>query len=274
MENVGIGRRWQPENSAISAPLATVANAGRPYNEAEYLEHFQSEQWSREETDYLFDLVSQFNARFVLVADRYNFPDTLRTVEDLRERYYQVMGKLSNLRNTPTFVYDKEGDRHRRLTLSQSKPNLEESILSEMLSDLRLSLPTIAQARQRLLLCCAGLGQQLLAHGQTLPELLGMKRRSSGDIKSSKKSAKKAAERKRRSEQKNEEIYGQALNSQSSVGKKTKPVMANTFVRSADLKVIRTGLTRQVDKSLQDKGFCTLIFTWVFICSASTTSAN
>jgi hypothetical protein len=32
------------------------------------------EAWSKEETDYLFELVREFDSRFYIVADRYNYP--------------------------------------------------------------------------------------------------------------------------------------------------------------------------------------------------------
>ncbi|PJF20014.1 hypothetical protein PSACC_00187 [Paramicrosporidium saccamoebae] len=239
-----------------------------PYTDDVYETHLRCEDWSRKETDYLFDLCNQFNCRFVLVADRYNFDGSLRSMEDMRERYYQVEAKLSSLRGEPSYTYDKEGDRHRRLTISQPRDSdslREEALLSSLLSAMRLDLPAITQARERLLLTCGGLGQQLLAHAQTLPELLGM-RRKSVDSKNSKKNAARKEARKRRAGQATEEseIYGQA--GPSHVGRKPKPVTANTLVRSADLKTIRVGLTRHVDKLLQEKGLCNfLLLTLKFI---------
>jgi hypothetical protein len=32
-------------------------------------------EWSREETDYLFKLVKEYDSRFYVVADRYEFPE-------------------------------------------------------------------------------------------------------------------------------------------------------------------------------------------------------
>lgn len=46
-------------------------------------------RWSRKETDYLLDLVAQFDSRFLPVADRYQFPGGVkRGIEDLKARYY------------------------------------------------------------------------------------------------------------------------------------------------------------------------------------------
>lgn len=231
-----------------------------PYTDEVYEAHLQCEAWSRKETDYLFDLCSQFNCRFILIADRYSFSDTPRSIEDMRERYYQVEAKLAGLRGEPSYTYDKEGDRHRRLTISQPRDTdslKEEALLSSLLSAMRLDLPAVTQARERLLLTCGGLGQQLLAHAQTLPELLGM-RRKSVDSKNSKKNAARKEARKRRAGQIEEnEIYGQI--GPSHAGRKPKPVMANTLTRSTNLTTIRVGLTRHVDKLLQEKGLCTVL---------------
>ncbi|KAI8052796.1 hypothetical protein BDF22DRAFT_685271 [Syncephalis plumigaleata] len=59
--------------------------------------------WSKEETDYLFSLCRQFDLRFLVIADRYNYTarDTMsestdnatsthRTLEDIKDRYYTI----------------------------------------------------------------------------------------------------------------------------------------------------------------------------------------
>ena len=38
-----------------------------------YFKSLKSDSWTREETDYMMELVSQFDCRFVLVADRYDY---------------------------------------------------------------------------------------------------------------------------------------------------------------------------------------------------------
>eukprot|EP00887_Chlorella_sp_A99_P004929 scaffold4.g4929.t1 len=51
--------------------------------------------WSREETDYLLDLVEGLGLRWLVVADRYTFPGgQLRSLEDLKARYYSVARQL------------------------------------------------------------------------------------------------------------------------------------------------------------------------------------
>ena len=46
--------------------------------------------WSKEETDYLFQLCQDFDLRFVLIADRYAFGSVPRSPEDIKDRYYKV----------------------------------------------------------------------------------------------------------------------------------------------------------------------------------------
>lgn len=49
------------------------------YTEEEYRQSLTSYTWTREETDYLFDLCRSYNLRFPIIADRYN-PKYNRTI--------------------------------------------------------------------------------------------------------------------------------------------------------------------------------------------------
>lgn len=65
------------------------------YTEAEYEEHYKSSTWTKEETDLLVDLCERFDLRFIVIADRMKETHPHRTIEDIRERYYEmVRGKL------------------------------------------------------------------------------------------------------------------------------------------------------------------------------------
>lgn len=59
--------------------------------------------WTREESDYLLDLVQRMDMRWVAIADRYNFSQAgqghagqgqMRTVEDIKARYYSIARQL------------------------------------------------------------------------------------------------------------------------------------------------------------------------------------
>lgn len=65
------------------------------YTDAEYQQHLSGDNWSRSETDHLMELAKRFDMRFVVMHDRWNrdkFPK--RSVEDLKERYYNISNTL------------------------------------------------------------------------------------------------------------------------------------------------------------------------------------
>ncbi|CAL1700231.1 unnamed protein product [Somion occarium] len=70
------------------------------YSQDEYSRFLEDKEWTREETDYLFELVREYDQRFYIVGDRYDYPGgSPRTLEDLKDRYYSVCRKL--VRNRP-----------------------------------------------------------------------------------------------------------------------------------------------------------------------------
>ncbi|GBF95675.1 hypothetical protein Rsub_08657 [Raphidocelis subcapitata] len=84
--------------------------------------------WSREETDHLLGMVEQFDQRFIVIADRWEFPGgPPRTLEDLKERYYDIARKLliaregtdATLANHPLVKapYNAAQDRQRKAAL-------------------------------------------------------------------------------------------------------------------------------------------------------------
>lgn len=52
--------------------------------------------WTWEETKYLWELCHDFDLRFIVIHDRYNYAD--RTIEELKDRYYSVCRKLLEAR--------------------------------------------------------------------------------------------------------------------------------------------------------------------------------
>ncbi|KAI0776145.1 hypothetical protein BD413DRAFT_526828 [Trametes elegans] len=72
------------------------------YSQDEYNRLLEDQKWTKEETDYLFDLVRQYDGRFYVVHDRYEYPHadgSPRSLEDLKDRYFSVCRKL--VRNRP-----------------------------------------------------------------------------------------------------------------------------------------------------------------------------
>ena len=77
------------------------------YTDEQYEESFKSEDWTKEETDYLMQLCKELDLRWVLIADRYTledipgeveYPD--RTMELMKSRYYAIAAKLMEI-HTP-----------------------------------------------------------------------------------------------------------------------------------------------------------------------------
>lgn len=51
--------------------------------------------WTWEETDYLWDLCRNYDLRFIVIQDKYNFEGKQdRSVEELKERYYSICRKV------------------------------------------------------------------------------------------------------------------------------------------------------------------------------------
>lgn len=70
------------------------------YTNNEYNTHLRTNQskWSKTQTDHLFDLARRFDLRFVVMADRWDRANHgTKTVEDLKERYYEVVGVLTKV---------------------------------------------------------------------------------------------------------------------------------------------------------------------------------
>eukprot|EP01119_Soliformovum_irregulare_P023735 TRINITY_DN8357_c0_g1_i1.p1 TRINITY_DN8357_c0_g1~~TRINITY_DN8357_c0_g1_i1.p1 ORF type:complete len:412 (-),score=104.90 TRINITY_DN8357_c0_g1_i1:40-1275(-) len=66
------------------------------YTDAQYDQHFSKDpNWTREETDTLWKLCKQLDLRFIVIHDR--FPDSNKTIEDLKERYYTISRKILEL---------------------------------------------------------------------------------------------------------------------------------------------------------------------------------
>ena len=106
------------------------------YSDEEYETYFKSDQWSRQETDYLVDLVIDLDLRWPVIGDRYAWepaaaprpdPDSMevdtqetpaptRTTEDLKARYYKVAAKCLELRTPLSSMNPNEFDTHEKMT--------------------------------------------------------------------------------------------------------------------------------------------------------------
>ncbi|KAJ5133565.1 hypothetical protein N7448_001413 [Penicillium atrosanguineum] len=106
------------------------ARVPRRYNDEEYNRLLRSDAWSREETDYLMDLATEYDLRWVLIADRYDYqprmdsePDVnamvpakhVRTMEHMKARYYKVAATILAIEHPPAEMSEAEFDMHEKM---------------------------------------------------------------------------------------------------------------------------------------------------------------
>lgn len=96
------------------------------YTLNEYNTHLRmNTRWNKANTDHLFDLAKRFDTRFVIMADRWDREKYgIKVVEDLKERYYEVIGILQKLRGQSNgdkkiYVFDGEHERKRKEQLKK-----------------------------------------------------------------------------------------------------------------------------------------------------------
>ena len=122
------------------------------YNDQEYSDHLESESWTREETDYLFTMARDFDLRWVLIADRYEWqPPVLedhklvtqeRSMEDLKARYYEVCSKIQLLRTPLASMSTSEFAAHEKTTkydpeMEKKRKTLAQNLMSRTPSEVQ-----------------------------------------------------------------------------------------------------------------------------------------
>lgn len=109
------------------------------YSDEQYDAHMKSDDWTKDETHYLVDLAYEFDLRWVVIADRYDYqppqvaqdenamaittPIKSRTMEDMKARYYQVAAIAMTLVNPLTSMSESEFAIHEKMT--KFDPSLE-----------------------------------------------------------------------------------------------------------------------------------------------------
>ena len=89
------------DDDALSYPFARFnVKADVPtYSDTAYVQHLAAPDWTREETDYLFEMCREYDLRFPIIHDRYEFAGgPPRALEDLKARYYDVCRALLEAR--------------------------------------------------------------------------------------------------------------------------------------------------------------------------------
>uniref|UniRef100_A0A672JPD4 DNA methyltransferase 1-associated protein 1 n=1 Tax=Salarias fasciatus TaxID=181472 RepID=A0A672JPD4_SALFA len=107
------------------------------YSEQEYQMHLHDDGWTKAETDHLFDLCKRFDLRFIVVHDRYDHQQyRKRSVEDLKERYYSICGKLTKVRapsgtEPKIYIFDAGHERRRKDQLEKLFNRTPEQVAEE-----------------------------------------------------------------------------------------------------------------------------------------------
>ncbi|KAF8917861.1 hypothetical protein CPB85DRAFT_1430939 [Mucidula mucida] len=129
------------------------------YTQEEYSRTLEDAEWTKEETDYLFTVVRQYDQRWYVIYDRYHYPGgQTRSLEDLKERYCNVCRRLikdrpwtgdTSTKNTllASFSFDKE----REITRKRYLANLENRTAREAEEEeaLYLEIKRIEQNERR-----------------------------------------------------------------------------------------------------------------------------
>lgn len=95
------------------------------YTINEYNAHLRTHpsKWNKLQTDHLFDLAKRFDLRFVVMADRWDKSSCgAKTVEDLKERYYEAIAILNRVRGSADkkiFLFDVDHERRRKEQLKK-----------------------------------------------------------------------------------------------------------------------------------------------------------
>jgi DNA methyltransferase 1-associated protein 1 len=118
------------EQEYTFAKYNVKARVPRRYNDDEYSRLLKSDDWSREETDYLMDLATEYDLRWVIIADRYDYqprmdsePDAnaivpakhVRTMEHMKARYYKVAATMLAIEHPPAEMSEAEFDMHEKM---------------------------------------------------------------------------------------------------------------------------------------------------------------
>ena len=123
---------------------------GPEYTTEQYDAHLQSTDWSKEETDYLVELCLDYDLRWILIADRYDFQpketrsdgDAMaitvtakpRSMEDMKARYYDVSAKMMIIHHPLATMSSAEFDLYEKMTKFEPRREATRKQLAEALS--------------------------------------------------------------------------------------------------------------------------------------------
>lgn len=213
-------------------------------------------------------MCSRFSLRFLVIQDRFNCETgSNRTVEDIKERYFQLSKSLGV---DAQFTYDKTVDLKRKEYLQTLHSRnweaaAEEAFVMDYLSKLQQSGELNARLSERIATIKLIAGEQFTAGWPTLPELLKIAAGKGGNrfidrSAQKKKKKKRPADVASSSESSPQKKSSQQKSGSSQPTKKIKsssstPASAcNIYLRSSKMQPLRVGSARAVEKILFDYG--------------------
>ncbi|KAK9466284.1 hypothetical protein V1512DRAFT_264282 [Lipomyces arxii] len=112
------------------------------YTDDEYNKVLADGGWTPQETKYLFDMCREYDLRWLVVQDRYEYqheedePPSIRTLEDLKERYYNCCRKLMELRreSANTSWNAREQEVYNSMNFNKEKEIMRKQYLEKLLS--------------------------------------------------------------------------------------------------------------------------------------------
>ncbi|KAH7914414.1 hypothetical protein BJ138DRAFT_400416 [Hygrophoropsis aurantiaca] len=153
------------------------------YSQDEYTRFLEDRDWTKEETDYLFNIVKEYDSRWYIAHDRYDYPEgPVRTLEDLKDRYYSVCRKL--IRSRPwagdesskaqflsSYMFDKEREVTRKGYIASLETRSQAEIAEE--EALFIELKRLEQNERRFKKERDELLRTLLGVDSGLPDVIG-----------------------------------------------------------------------------------------------------
>lgn len=234
--------------------------------------------WTKEETDLLWNLCEQFNLNFLIIQDRLNYAMKQKlvnyegkTVEEIKERYFEINGKLTG----DKFIYDKAQDQKRRMILESyhARPmeqSLEEAFVVDYLSKLQQNGELERRLGERIETIKMLAGEQFTAGWPTLPELMKIAAGKGVARLADKNKSKKKKKRPSQSSQASQTVSTTSNAASSSSYTKSTPnstqqpatkkvktssplaTAGNIYLTSSRVHPLRVGSARAVEKILMD----------------------
>ncbi|VDN25414.1 unnamed protein product [Gongylonema pulchrum] len=102
------------------------------FTDEDYDKCLISAKWTKEDTLHLFELCRRFDLRWVIIVDRWE-GSTRRTMEEMKERFYNAINELNAMRNekAEVFCYDAEHEKRRKEQLIKQWNRTEQQVEEE-----------------------------------------------------------------------------------------------------------------------------------------------